>query len=100
MKSLYDLYPELFEGLYHKFPNIANLSKVMTTLADMDDAMGASRGCTMHWIKRDNIPSGASERRAGVYLREKAQGPMPVPTPATTAPNPEASMFLISVPEG
>ena len=100
MKSLYDLYPELFEGLYHKFPNVVNLSKVMTTINDMDDAIGASRGCTTHWIKRDNIPSAASERRAGVYLREKAQGPMPVPTPATTAPNPEASMFLISVPEG
>ena len=100
MKTLYDLYPELFEGLYHKFPNVANLSKVMTTINDMDDAIGASRGCTLHWIKGDNIPSGASERRAGFYLREKVQGPKPVPSPAATIPNPEASMFLISVPEG
>jgi len=99
MKTLYDLYPALFEGLYHKFPNVANLSKVMTTINDMDDAIGASRGCTLHWIKGDNIPSGASERRAGVYLREKVQGPS-ASAPAATVPNPEAYMFLISVPEG
>ena len=100
MKTLYDHYPELFDGFYHKFPNVVNVSKVVTTINDMDDAIGASRGCTLHWIKGNNIPGTASERRAGVYLREKAQGPMPVPTPATTAPNPEASMFLVSVPEG
>lgn len=100
MKSLYDHYNTLFDSFYHKFPNVVNLSKLVTTINDMDDAIGASRGCTLHWIKGDNIPSGASERRAGVYLREKALAPMPVPTPAATAPNPEASMFLISVPEG
>ena len=96
MKTLYDLYPEVFEGLYHKFPNVANLSKVMTTINDMDDAIGASRGCTLHWIKGNNIPGTASERRAGVYLRDKVQGPKST----EKDPNPEASMFLVSVPEG
>jgi hypothetical protein len=96
MKTLYDHYPELFDNFYHKFPNVVNVSKVVTTINDMDDAIGASRGCTLHWIKGNNIPGTASERRAGVYLRDKVQGPKST----EKDPNPEASMFLVSVPEG
>ena len=96
MKSLYDHYSTLFDSFYHKFPNVVNVSKLVTTLADMDEAIGASRGCTLHWIKGNNIPGTASERRAGVYLRDKVQGPKS----AEKVPNLEGSMFLVSVPEG
>ena len=99
MKSLYDHYPKLFDGFYLKFPNVVNVAKQVTTIADMDEAIGASRGSTLHWIKGNNIPGTASERCAGVYLRNKAQGPSASATAAAVS-NPEASMFLISVPEG
>ena len=98
--TLYQQHHLVFDTLKNRFPNIFALSQIVWTPGQMDDAVGASRNCTLHWIKGENPPSGATERRAGVYLHEKAQGPRPVQSPAATVPNPEASMFLISVPEG
>ena len=98
MKTLFDYYPEIFSKFTAKFPNIVEASKTVNMIHELEDAIGASRGCVSHWIRGSNAPGMGTERRAGAYLRFRQNNP--IATPAATAPNPEASMFLISVPEG
>lgn len=99
-KSVYEQYPDIFDEFKKRFPNIFALSKVMVNTSQMNDAMGASRGCVEHWVNRRNEPGSGSERRAGKYLvRMSDDRPAQAVTEVKPAPPVSASMFLVSVPE-
>ena len=97
--SFYEQHPDVFDSLKGRFPNIFALSKVVFSELEMSHAVGASRSCADHWVKRRNTPSRGSELRAGQYLLRMANSQPAVPEvkPAPSASS--ASMFMISVPE-
>jgi hypothetical protein len=98
--TLYQQHHVVFDTLKNRFPNIFALSQIVRTVAQMDDAVGSlGGGCSIKWIRGNNVPGMGSERRAAAYLWRLANDqpslPAMEPAPATKL----ASMFLISVPE-
>lgn len=92
----------IFDSLNDRFPNIVALSKITTSLLQMDEAVGSSGGgCARKWVAGDNNPGSGSERRAGEYLRRIANGQPSIAQPAVApvVSGQSASMFIISVPE-
>jgi hypothetical protein len=102
VKTMYEKHQAVFDRLKDKFPNIAAVSKVTTSIEDMDTAVGSvGGGCVAHWIRGDNDPGGGSENRAGSYLKSIAnnhQAPVAAPA-ATVVPAQTAAMYMISVPQ-
>lgn len=101
--SFYEQYPDVFDGLKGRFPNIFAVSKIVFSEMEMSEAVGGSRSCADHWAKRRNEPGSGSERRAGQYLLRLANSQTAVPETAVPevkpAPPVSAAMFLVSVPE-
>jgi hypothetical protein len=102
-KTVYEQHTELFDYLRFRYPNIVEVSKQVYTTQQLDLAVGATSGCSVHWIKRSNHPSSATERRAGMYLQQraanaqKASAAAPAAAPVTSSG--AATMVLVSVPD-
>lgn len=99
LASFYEQHPDVFDSLKGRFPNIFALSKIVFSKLEMSHAVGSSRSCADHWVKRRNEPGSGSELRAGQYLIRLANSQQAVPE-VKPAPPMSASMFMISVPEG
>lgn len=106
VKTMYEKHQAVFDRLKDKWPNITAVSKVTTSIDDMDIAVGSvSGGCVAHWIRGDNDPGGGSENRAGNYLKSIAnnhQATVAAPAAvvaAPVAPAQTAAMYMISVPQ-
>jgi hypothetical protein len=98
--TLYQQHHVVFDTLKNRFPNIFALSQIVWTPSQMDDAVGSlGGGCSIKWIRGNNVPGMGSERRAAAYLRQLANDQPSLPAIEPVPAVKPASMFLISVPE-
>jgi len=88
LPSFYEQHPDVFDSLRGRFPNIFALSKIVFSELEMSEAVGSSRSCADHWVKRRNEPGSGSELRAGQYLLRMANSQQWSPRSIRPRPQP------------